>query len=56
MHHNKAYQSSDGVRHPKNVWFPDEEVREITIVSEEYDQTITLLLLDDVGGYDKLDE
>ena len=56
VHHSRDYQSRDGVRYPKNVWFPDEEVTEITIYSEEYDQTITLLLLDDVGGYDKLDE
>src|SRR5439155_9317405 len=35
-----------GVLHAPGVWF-DQEVREMTIFSEQYDFTVTLLLLED---------
>ena len=38
------------------MWFDDEEVVEHTIYSEEYEKTLTVLLLDDIGGYGRLDE
>jgi hypothetical protein len=37
-----------GVLHGPGVWF-GEEVREMTIFSEQYDFTVTLLLLEDHG-------
>lgn len=40
----------------RGVWFDDEEVIEHTIYSEEYEKTLTVLLLDEVGGYTQLDE
>ena len=43
-----------GVLHRPGVWFP-EEVREMTVFSEQYDFTITLLLLEDRGPYVQLD-
>jgi hypothetical protein len=39
-----------GVLHGPGVWF-SEEVREMTIFSEQYDFTITLLLLEDSHRY-----
>jgi hypothetical protein len=36
------------VLHGPGVWFP-EEVREMTIFSEQYDFVVTLLLLEDAG-------
>ena len=42
-----------GVLHGPGVWFR-EEVREMTIFSEQYDFTITLLLLGDRGPYLRL--
>ncbi len=46
----------DGVLHRPGVWF-DEEVAEHTIYSEEYDMTISVILLDNIGpGYDYEDE
>jgi hypothetical protein len=46
----------DGVRAAPGVWFKDEAVVEYTLHSEEYEQTLTVLLLDNTGGYDLLDE
>jgi hypothetical protein len=43
-----------GVLHRPGVWFP-EEVREMTIFSERYDFTITLLLLENRGRYIQID-
>jgi Zn-dependent peptidase ImmA (M78 family) len=45
-----SFTSRDGVRLPPGIWF-DEEVVEHTIHSEEYEMTISVLLLDDIGGY-----
>jgi hypothetical protein len=46
----------DGVRSAPGAWFKDEAVVEYTLFSEEYEQTLTVLTLDDAGGYDRLDE
>jgi Zn-dependent peptidase ImmA (M78 family) len=46
----------DGVRAAPGVWFEDEAVVEYTLRSEEYEQTLTVLMLDDAGGYDRRDE
>jgi IrrE N-terminal-like domain len=43
-----------GVLHGPGVWF-GEEVREMTIFSEQYDFTVTLLLLEDRGRYVQLE-
>lgn len=43
--------SRNGVRHRPGIWFPDEEVTEHSIYSEEYEKTLTVLILDDIGGY-----
>jgi hypothetical protein len=43
-----------GISHGPGVWF-DEEVRELTIFSEQYDFAITLLLLEDRDRYFQLD-
>ncbi len=51
-----SFTARDGVRHGSGVWFKDEEVVEHTIYSEEYEKTLTVLLLDDIGGYNQLDE
>ena len=46
----------DGIRHGAGVWFKDEAVVEHTLYSEEYGKTLTVLLLDEAGGCDPLDE
>lgn len=51
-----SHEARNGVRHGPGVWFDDEEVVEHTIYSKEYEKTLTVLLLDDIGGYDRLDE
>jgi hypothetical protein len=43
-----------GVLHEPGVWF-GEEVREMTIFSEQYDFAITLLLLEDRDRYVQLE-
>jgi hypothetical protein len=43
-----------GILHPPGVWF-SEEVREMTIFSEQYDFTISLLLLEDRDRYVQLE-
>jgi hypothetical protein len=43
-----------GVLHGPGVWFA-EDVREMTIFSEQYDFTVTLLLLEDHGRYVRLE-
>jgi TolB-like protein len=43
-----------GVLHGPGVWF-DEEVREMTIFSEQYDFTVSLLLLEDRDRYIQLE-
>jgi hypothetical protein len=43
-----------GVLHGPGVWFA-EDVREMTIFSEQYDFTVTLLLLEDRGRYVRLE-
>jgi len=53
-----SFHARDGVRHAPGVWF-DEEVVEHSIYSEEYGKTLTVLILDDIGGYsdpDNFDE
>jgi hypothetical protein len=47
-------EGRSGVLHGPGVWF-DEEVREMTIFSEQYDFTITLLLLGDRDRYIQLE-
>lgn len=39
-------EDREGVDHSKGVWFPDIATREMLIVSDRYDMTISLLLLD----------
>ena len=51
-----SFEARNGIRHGPGVWFDDEEVIEHTIYSEEYEKTLTVLLLDEVGGYTQLDE
>ena len=51
-----SFTARNGVRHALGVWFADEEAVEYTIYSEEYEKTLTVLLLDNTGGYDLLDE
>jgi hypothetical protein len=43
-----------GVLHGPGVWF-GEEVREMTIFSEQYDFTVSLLLLEDRARYIQLE-
>jgi hypothetical protein len=50
-----SFTARDGVRHAPGAWF-DEEAVEYTIYSEEYEKTLTVILLDNTGGYDLLDE
>lgn len=53
-----SFHARDGVRHKAGIWF-DEEVVEHSIYPEEYGKTLTVLLLDDIGGYqdpDNFDE
>lgn len=50
-----SFHARDGVRHKAGIWF-DEEVVEHSIYSEEYGKTLTVLLLDDVGGYQDPDD
>ena len=51
---NQPVDGSVGVLHRPGVWFP-EETREMTIFSEQYDFTISLLLLEDRDRYMPLD-
>ena len=44
-------EARNGVRHGPDIWFPGEEVIEHSIYSEEYGKTLTILVLDDAGGY-----
>ena len=44
-------QARDGVRHSPGIWFPESEVIEHTIHSEEHGKTLTVLLLEDSRGY-----
>lgn len=39
-----------GTEHPAGVWFPEIPVREMVIVSDRYDMTISLLMLDVPGA------
>ncbi len=50
-----SFTARNGVRHGPGIWFKDEEVVEYTIYLGEYAKTLTVLLLDDIGGYDRLD-
>jgi hypothetical protein len=50
----RTVDGRSGVLHPPGVWF-SEEVREMTIFSEQYDFTISLLLLEDRDRYVQLD-
>lgn len=47
---HQIFDGRTGVTHGPGVWFR-EETREMTIFSEQYDFTITLLLLEDRDGY-----
>jgi hypothetical protein len=51
---DQSVDGRSGVFHRPGVWLP-EEVREMTIFSEQYDFTITLLLLEDRGSYIQLE-
>ena len=51
---DKLIDSRAGVLHGPGVWF-DEEVREMTIFSDHYDFTITLLLLHDRARFIQLE-
>ncbi len=51
-----SFMARDGVRHGPGIWFKDEEVTEHTIYSEDYEKTLTVLLLDDISRYNQLDE
>jgi hypothetical protein len=51
---DRALDGRSGILHGPGVWF-DEEVREMTIFSEQYDFTITLLLLEDRDRYIQLE-
>ena len=44
-------EARDGVRHGPGIWFPGEEAIEYSIYSEEYGKTLTVLILDAIGGY-----
>ncbi len=48
---NFSFAARNGVRHGPGVWF-DEEVTEYSIYSTEQEKTLTVLVLDDIGGYD----
>jgi hypothetical protein len=52
--HDQLIDGRTGVLHGPGVWF-GEEVREMTIFSEQYDFTITLLLLEDRDRYAQLE-
>lgn len=49
-------EARDGVRHGPGIWFPGEEVIEHSIYSKEYGKTLTVLVLDDAGGYSDPDD
>jgi len=51
---DKLIDGRAGVLHGPGVWF-DEEVREMTIFSDHYDFTITLLLLHDRARFIQLE-
>jgi hypothetical protein len=51
---DRALDGRSGILHRPGVWF-DEEVREMTIFSEQYDFTITLLLFEDRDRYIQLE-
>lgn len=38
-----------GIKYPSEVWFPDIPVREMVILSDRYDMTISLLVLETMG-------
>ncbi|WP_454766114.1 ImmA/IrrE family metallo-endopeptidase [Cupriavidus campinensis] len=40
--------SRDGTEHPAGVWFRDAHAREMVIISDRYDMSISLLMIDDV--------
>jgi hypothetical protein len=44
-------EARNGVKHGPGIWFPNEEVIEHSIYSDEYGKTLTILVLDDAGGY-----
>ncbi|SMG66805.1 conserved hypothetical protein, partial [methanotrophic bacterial endosymbiont of Bathymodiolus sp.] len=51
-----SWAARDGVRHDPGNWFDNEEVVEHSVYSEEYGKTLSVLLLDDIGGYDVPDD
>jgi len=52
-----SFTARDGVRHGPGVWFKDDEVVEHTVYSEEYEKTLTVLILDNIGhGYEYLED
>lgn len=38
--------SRDGIEHERGIWFPDTRTREMVVVSDRYDMSISLLMLD----------
>lgn len=51
-----SWAARDGVRHGPGIWFDNEEVVEHSVYSEEYGKTLTVLILDDIGGYDLVND
>lgn len=41
---NMGVESKEGVIHPQGVWWPDREVKEMTILSDQYDMAISILV------------
>ncbi|CAG9258083.1 conserved hypothetical protein [Burkholderia diffusa] len=52
-----AVDARDGIEHECGIWFPDSKTREMVVVSDRYDMSISLLMLDGPawdGGDDEL--
>jgi hypothetical protein len=53
---SKQTASGEGVLHPPGVWLPKAPVREVTIVADNYDATISLLQFPELRGPSKFGE
>lgn len=52
-----AVDARDGIEHEFGIWFPDSKTREMVVISDRYDMSISLLILDGPtwdGGDDEL--
>lgn len=38
--------SRDGIEHERGIWFPDTRTREMVVISDRYDMSISLLMLE----------